>query len=277
MSCLNISFIAANDVTSICQDFFRRSGINCFSYSRVYKDGSRSELWSDARALNHTFFEKKYIVGSYTPDYYGHKERYAILEHKVCSFTTETRNRYIAQINDQRNLFDHAFPFKIINFTDEYCEYFLFYSSVSNVNAVGFYLNNLDMLESFVAFFKVAASKLIAQADKERLISGTRPHSGMPGTPVSTKNVHLGSLTNECELTPRQTQIAQYVIAGKTAREIATLLIVSPRTIETHIDNMKSRLGCMNKTELILRLSNTHKRSDCDRPRTTQAKTLDNL
>jgi DNA-binding CsgD family transcriptional regulator len=56
-------------------------------------------------------------------------------------------------------------------------------------------------------------------------------------------------------LTPRQLEIARHVVAGRTAREISQLLDLSRRTVETHVDNIKSRLGCMNKTELVLKLS----------------------
>lgn len=251
----NISLIAANDVASICRDFFASSEVNCFSYSRVYKDGSRSELWSDARALRHTFIEKKYIVGSYTPAYYRENERYAILENKVESFSEETRKRYVAQIADQKNLFDYSFPFKLINLTDEYCEYFIFYSSASNANAISFYLNNLDVLENFVVFFKFMASDLIARVVKTPLIV-----SPMSKIEFSTELVETGCfsgkfLPSECRLTPRQIQIAQHIMVGRTAREIAQLLLVSPRTIETHVENMKSRMGCINRAELILRFS----------------------
>ncbi|MGW7557069.1 response regulator transcription factor [Streptomyces rimosus] len=53
-------------------------------------------------------------------------------------------------------------------------------------------------------------------------------------------------------LTRRQLQIAQHVVAGHTARYIARELCLSPRTVETHIENMRHKLGCANRTELVV-------------------------
>ncbi|MGI4814164.1 MAG: hypothetical protein ACRYG5_14035 [Janthinobacterium lividum] len=122
----SFSFMAAQDVTALSQDLFRKSGINCFSYSRVYPDRSRTELWTDPGALRHSFLVRKYIVGAYTPTYYIPEERYSVLDSKIETFPPEIRERYINQVRDQRVLFDHAKPFKIINKTDKYCEYFIF-------------------------------------------------------------------------------------------------------------------------------------------------------
>lgn len=56
-------------------------------------------------------------------------------------------------------------------------------------------------------------------------------------------------------LTARQTQCAEYLLKGKSAKEIALILNLSRRTIEFYIDNIKSKFDCRSRAELILKLS----------------------
>jgi len=55
-------------------------------------------------------------------------------------------------------------------------------------------------------------------------------------------------------LTRSEFTVARRVLAGYTAREIGALLSRSPRTVESHIEGMKSRLGCGSRAELIAAL-----------------------
>ena len=57
-------------------------------------------------------------------------------------------------------------------------------------------------------------------------------------------------------LTKRQMQCAEYLLSGMTATEIANELGLSRRTVEYYLANIKSKLKCSNKVELILKLLN---------------------
>ena len=52
-------------------------------------------------------------------------------------------------------------------------------------------------------------------------------------------------------LSERQNECLFYLIRGKSCREIAAILALSPRTIETHVEEIKNKLGCKNKSEVI--------------------------
>jgi DNA-binding NarL/FixJ family response regulator len=45
------------------------------------------------------------------------------------------------------------------------------------------------------------------------------------------------------ELTPRERQVLALVAEGRTSREIAALLRVTPRTVESHRENIGKKLG----------------------------------
>lgn len=257
MSRSNISYATSAELADICKGIFKNTGTNCFSYSRVYDDRSRTELWTDLRALEHVLLKKRYILGTYTPCYYRQHERYALVESKIESFPADVRRKYTMHLLDLRMLFDHANPFEIVAKLDGYCESFSFYSSASRQSAASFYINHLDTFEQFVALFKVAAANLVATADRDRVIGTTaaserssrEPDSQAPLGTWDFLNARLQSLTD------RQLEIAQHIISGCTARQIAQKLGLSSRTVETHIENIKSRLGCANKTELLVQFS----------------------
>lgn len=63
------------------------------------------------------------------------------------------------------------------------------------------------------------------------------------------------NLIKEISLTPRQNQCASYLLQGLTFKEIGQHMNISARTVEHYLDNLKLKLSCKNKTELIIKLT----------------------
>jgi DNA-binding NarL/FixJ family response regulator len=51
-------------------------------------------------------------------------------------------------------------------------------------------------------------------------------------------------------LSEREVEVAGLAATGTSNQEIATLLAISPRTVERHITNVLTKLGLRNRTEL---------------------------
>lgn len=51
-------------------------------------------------------------------------------------------------------------------------------------------------------------------------------------------------------ITEREMECLFYTVGGRTAKETAKLLALSPRTIEHYLDNLKSKFNCSTKSEL---------------------------
>ncbi len=67
---------------------------------------------------------------------------------------------------------------------------------------------------------------------------------------------------NRVYLSVREAQCANYFKDKRTIEEIAKLLNISANTVEYYLDNMKIKLGCYDKQELIEILKNL----DLDEP-----------
>ncbi len=86
--------------------------------------------------------------------------------------------------------------------------------------------------------------ELVAQV--EATLKHTERLLQMQGAPVQPAI----QLDRAVELTPTETKVLQYVARGMSNREIAEVMGVSQRTIESHVSNMLSKTGLHNRTEL---------------------------
>jgi DNA-binding NarL/FixJ family response regulator len=51
-------------------------------------------------------------------------------------------------------------------------------------------------------------------------------------------------------LTERERQVAILIAQGKSNQTIADVLVVTKRTVETHISNIMFKLGCTSRTQI---------------------------
>jgi DNA-binding CsgD family transcriptional regulator len=56
------------------------------------------------------------------------------------------------------------------------------------------------------------------------------------------------------KVTRREAECIYYLMQGKTAKETAKILKISPRTVETHLEHVRNKAGCHNKMNLIGKL-----------------------
>lgn len=55
----------------------------------------------------------------------------------------------------------------------------------------------------------------------------------------------------ECMLSKRQIECLYYLVKGMTAKETARIIGISHRTVECYLDNIKTKLNCSSRVELI--------------------------
>ena len=72
--------------------------------------------------------------------------------------------------------------------------------------------------------------------------------------------------------TPAETTVVQLLLEGLSNRAIASRLVVSIRTVESHISNALEKSGCRSRLELSMWWLRTH--SECTRPRSVKVPSM---
>lgn len=67
----------------------------------------------------------------------------------------------------------------------------------------------------------------------------------------SANRVFLGPEFPGIYLTPREEECAIYLMQGSTLKEIAKALDLSPRTVEFYLKNIKNKLNCRTKFQMM--------------------------
>ena len=147
--------------------------------------------------------------------------------------------------------------------TKDHIESWAFGGSLEDIRLPEFYLNNLDILKKFFLYFKSAAKDMIDISDKNKTIDilfhdkNQNLHKVDPGKVLEfnkklfTKRYHLSTGQKEFNLSMREIECLFYKSQGQTAKEIARECELSPRTIETYLNNIKVKSGMTNLNQLI--------------------------
>jgi len=53
-------------------------------------------------------------------------------------------------------------------------------------------------------------------------------------------------------ITPAEHRVLQALHRGGSNRTIASELVISPRTVESHVSSLLAKTGCRNRTQLLL-------------------------
>jgi DNA-binding CsgD family transcriptional regulator len=93
--------------------------------------------------------------------------------------------------------------------------------------------------ESLAVFERLGARRYVRRARRILYKFGVRPRS----TPHRSRGTTL--------LSPREREIVRLVADDLTNAEIAERLIISPRTVTTHLDRIYTRLGINSRTALV--------------------------
>lgn len=133
-------------------------------------------------------------------------------------------------------------------------------------NKADFFLKNIPLFLKFIDFFRLQAVDLIDDKDRRKIAVFPNKFSiEADEDSLSIENFLselnkpflLKSFTGETvSLTRRESECFKIFLTNKSAKEIANILNLSPRTVELHISNIKHKLGVNYKNQLLTTYSN---------------------
>lgn len=219
-------------------------GITYFGYSRYYNDGGRLWLCTSSENVKSYYYDGRYRMGNTE----CHPSSY---RPQVVLWST-LPNQHVFQVAKQLKI-DHGIF--IIKPQQDCCEFLAFGTTPNNYQIINTYLTNMDFLNKFGDSFKEKARSLIKTGEENKIFLPY--HKNKLSSVNDTNLTSLFDYTSRTspKLTLRQQSCVHLLLQGKTIKEIAICLNLSPRTIETYINNLKSKFKCQNKTQLIVTLT----------------------
>ena len=254
----HISISSHDDISTICKPLFQNFPIKVFEYSRVYPNGARCELCSNPLHLENAFLTKKTMVGTHTPVLIPKEAKWLVVENWINSLPESQNKMLIEQLKSQREILQIGNEFSIIKRYDDFVEYYHFYCNYNDFNSTNILLNNIDLLEHFIIYFKEKAHPIILKSIKQPLIKAWKNVEYENDIKKnnnfleSTKIDSLRFFQNEMleKLTRTELFYAKQIIKGLSAPEIAERSFRSKKTVESCIYKLKKKLECNKKSQL---------------------------
>jgi DNA-binding CsgD family transcriptional regulator len=233
----------ALDVNEICQPMFKAYGLNYFHYSRLYPGGSVLYLDSDRLWAEHFCRREHPLAVSYMPE-------------GSCLINETNASPII--LSDAR-IFKHDHYFSICQYKKYYQEFACVATEPTNLKIYHFYLHQQEALHQFLLYFKEKAHYLIEAAEKKRIIftktqlslgNYKRTEITKKTIQFRPKNYWVSGNHGPVKISQREMRCVEPYTKGFSAKQIGRHLNLSHRTVETHIEHVKTKLGVSTRFEV---------------------------
>lgn len=141
---------------------------------------------------------------------------------------------------------------------------FSFCTSREQPDVVNTYLNYSNILQHFIFYLieklnsttnnylpqaKISLEHFNENDANNASLSQSNINAFLTATPIEKYSFNLNGLN--ITLSCNQKKVLHYLSQGKSYKEIASLMSISPRTVEAHIQNLKNKFRCYTKSEIV--------------------------
>ncbi|PJD94806.1 MAG: hypothetical protein CK425_10470 [Parachlamydia sp.] len=237
----------AHTIKQICAPL-EDLNISYLGYAIIKPDGSFCNINSFP-----TFIEHYYAEGMYQAQpYFCHPD----LFQSGYALTQATVNPFFQKTCEDR--YDINYLLCRLQKHPNYMELFFFHPPINNSKNCLRYLNNIGLLDKFATYFRQEAKAIITSAMREGYnISKAKGHAFYETSPklnLLSNNLKTQQFLKKISpLTAREHQCLDLFKQGRSAQATAAILNLSQRTVEHYFENIKTKLGCQSKMELLER------------------------
>lgn len=243
------------DVTRPIRDRFN---IDYFTYHKINNDGHYTVILDRPDWAEHYVNKKFYLLDPYlrNPEAY---------ESGVCFLESNGPDAYQNEVlKDGFELFNLNVGMILIEKSADCVEFFSCSGNSKDGGIYSLYINDVGLLKAFARYFKKELENLYFEMQEAPIslpqLKGEDYYIKTPVMAKTTNDQRLAFLnevghSEELQLyqriSPREKDCLELLQKGKTAKESAETMGISPRTIEFYLENIKDKLGCVNKKEIL--------------------------
>ncbi len=246
-----LNMVSEINMKSFCKPL-EDLGVCYFQYVRRSKEKHYLHLSNFPEWLNH-FFEQKYYLISFFDD----PEK----EYTSGNYLWQGLPNQQTLYQDLRDNFKIDYGITCIQKHEDCDEFFYFGADKNQYEMPNFYLNHFYLLERFILYFKDNFMDITEAHLNKRVIFPARRNNCITTTlkeinkslyfeRTNFKRYYLSGLMSNMYLTRREVECLKWHIEGKTGPEIATILRMSSRTVETHLNRIRSKTNCFSRGQL---------------------------
>ncbi len=247
-------------ISTIMENFCRPLndylGVSLFIYFKAFGDGSYVILTNDIEA------SKEYCTKMNTDNLSTYFENYIGIKSSRKIFlwpTTPTDPGTTIFYNR-----DYWHGLCIVNLNENFMEGYTFLGYKDTPQVRQLFFKNSIILEKFIEHFKVSFTDILSKSEqcKAKFKSNYNfylPQYQVQNIPnidsfIEATDMNKGILDtkgNFIYLTPKEKQCLALINKGYSLKGIGKELLLSPRTIEVHLNNVKNKTGYHTKNNLI--------------------------
>ena len=261
----HISITASYELTEICKPLMECCSITFFEYTRNYYDNTHLYLSTHPQAAELMFNENHHLNAIC----FKHPEKY---EFDYALWDTADSRYACFELGETiKEKYDVAHFLNYVVRNKNYTEVFSFAGSFFNTELNNIYQNQQQIFKHFSHYFWDKAELLLKAAEKQRLYipyanslidilddaffenNKIQLNNFLAQTKIN--NIHLTGNFSGISLTNREALCIEPLLAGCSYKQIAKLLNISPRTVESRLEQLRYKLGCDRKQDLINTLS----------------------
>lgn len=232
-------------------------GIGYFTYHRIDDSGKYTVLVDRPDWAEHYVSSQIYLNDPYLRHPSVYQSGIALIE-------SNGSNEYKANlIKSGKQVLNVDLGVILIQKSKSYVEFFGFAGNRGTSSLEKVYLNHSHILTSFAQHFKSEVHPILNKMEDEAgsllELKGADFHCKQvigPDVSVDTfrafyEDLGMAGLVKRAEkLSLRERQCLRYLLDGKSAKETASDLKLSHRTVEFYFENIKNKLNCWSKQEV---------------------------
>jgi DNA-binding CsgD family transcriptional regulator len=249
------NFSIYNQIHKICEPLENFYGVNLIHYRRFYLKGGLINLF------NHSEWMKVSYDNQYWHSSVFQKKLSDLLNKKVLYYLWPEAP--IKEDPIYNGLYEHNIwnGITIYKKFEDCIETYAFATTRENSARRNIYFSEIEILEHFILYFRSRVVPLVSEAGKkilipyqlnlpENLISSSAKTQFLNETCITDFYIRLNGL--DIKVSKREEECLSLLCRGKRIKQIASMLGISPRTVEYFVENLKRKTKCRTISQLLL-------------------------